>query len=182
MEQYLYDLNGQYIGPIKGTLEEILSNIPEGGGIAMFPPLRTSDYWDGSKWVNIGPKPSYYMEFDYAEKKWKDTRRLDETMKAKWNAIKLERNKLEFGGFDFEGNRYDSDQISQMRIMAAYVFGMPTVWTLQNDQIVELNTEQINGLGKALAKHVQDAHERGRKARNLIFSAESNEQVEAVIF
>lgn len=182
MSQYLYSMNGQYLGVVSGSPEQILSQIPEGGGIAMFPPPRGTDYWDGTNWVNIGPKPFYYMEFDYETKKWKDTRDLNETRQLKWNQIKLERNQLEFGGFEFEGNKYDSDSSSQLRIISAHLFGLPTLWTLKTDEVIELDGEQIEGLGKALAKHVQSAHERGRKARELILSAESCEQVDAVLF
>lgn len=182
LNQYLFDQDGRYMGPISGTAEQILGQIPEGGGIAMFPPPRATDYWDGTNWVNIGPKPFYYMDFDYKGKKWVDTRDIEETRRSKWNQIKMERNQLEFGGFEFEGKKYDSDASSQLRIISAHIFGLPTLWTLQTDEVIELSSEQIEGLGKALAKHVQSAHERGRKARELIMSAESCEQVDAVLF
>ena len=75
--------------------------------------------------------------FDYTTKQWTDSRSLDEIKAQKWSELKLQRNQLEFGGFAFEGNMYDSDQVSQGRIMGAAVAGIDQTWTLANNTTVE---------------------------------------------
>lgn len=182
MIQYLIAPNGRYLNRLEGTATEILAQIPEGHDATILPPPHDTDYWNGSAWVAIGPAPAYYMQFDYDAKGWKDTRDLESTKKTKWEAIKLQRNQLEFGGFEYEGNQYDSDYISQGRILAAVVFGEPTIWTLATDGTIELSKEQLIGLSKALAAHVQAAHARGRVSRELILKASTVEEVDAVNF
>lgn len=98
----------------------------------------------------------------------------------KWAEIKSQRDQLEFGGFEFEGNVYDSDQVSQGRIMGAAVAGVDQTWTLANNTTVELTALQLQQLYAALQSHIAGAHERGRIARQLIFEAETKEQVEAI--
>lgn len=99
---------------------------------------------------------------------------------AKWGEIKLQREQLEFGGFEYAGNIYDSDQVSQSRIMGAAVAGINQVWTLADNTTVELSASELQQLYATLQAHIASVHERGRIARQLIFDAETKEQVEAV--
>lgn len=139
-----------------------------------------SDYWDGDAFVSIGDSPSTNHIFDYTTKQWIDPRSLDDIKAQKWIEIKSERDRLEFGGFEFEGNIYDSDQVSQGRIMGAAAVGVDQTWTLTNNTTVELTALQLQQLYIALQVHVAAVHERGRIARQLIYVAETKEQVEAV--
>ena len=125
-------------------------------------------------------KPAGYMVFDYVAKQWSDSRTLDEIKAQKWSEIKSQRNQLEIGGFEFEGNGYDSDQVSQGRIMGAAVAGVDQTWTLANNTTVELTASQLQQLYAALQAHIASVHERGRIARQLIFEAETKEEVEGV--
>ena len=75
---------------------------------------------------------------------------------------------------------YDSDQVSQGRIMGAAAAGVDQTWTLANNTTVELTALQLQQLYGALQAHVASAHERGRIARQLIYEAETKEQVESV--
>ena len=139
-----------------------------------------SDYWDGEAFVSIGEPPSIHHTFDYHTKQWIDPRTLDEIKAQKWAEIKSERDQLEFGGFEFESNVYDSDQVSQGRIMGAASAGVDQVWTLANNTTVELTALQLQQLYAALQAHIAGVHERGRIARQLIYEAETKEQVESV--
>lgn len=139
-----------------------------------------SDYWNGNAFVSIGESPSPYHVFDYTTKQWIDPRSLDEIKVQKWAEIKSQRDQLEFGGFEFEGNIYDSDQVSQGRIMGAAVAGIDQTWTLADNTTVELSASQLQHLYAALQAHIANAHERGRIARQLIFEAKTKEQVEAI--
>ena len=142
--------------------------------------VSLSDYWNGSKFVSIGEPPSPHHTFDYTTKQWIDPRTLDEIKAQKWAEIKSERDRLEFGGFEFDGSIYDSDQVSQGRIVGAAAAGMDQVWTLADNTTAELSASQLQQLYAALQAHIASVHERGRIARQLIFEAETKEQVEAV--
>lgn len=144
--------------------------------------VLNTDYFDAKskKFVSIGEPPSPHHTFDYTTKQWIDPRTLDEIKTQKWAEIKQQRDQLEFGGFEFDGNAYDSDQVSQGRIMGAAVAGIDQTWMLANNTTVELTALQLQQLYAALQTHIAGAHERGRIARQLIFEAETKEQVEAV--
>ena len=143
-------------------------------------PENMSDYWDGDAFVSIGEPPSQSHYFDYEIKQWVDPRTLDEIKAQKWAEIKSQRDQLEFGGFEFEGNVYDSDQVSQGRITGASVAGVDQVWTLADNTTVELSALQLQQLYATLQAHITSVHERGRIARQLILDAQTKEQVEAI--
>ena len=144
--------------------------------------VLSTDYFDAKskKFVSIGAPPTHNHTFDYTIKQWIDPRTLEEIKAQKWAEIKAIRNQLEFGGFGFEGNIYDSDQASQGRIMGAASAGVDQAWTLADNTTVELSAMQLQQLYAALQSHIASVHERGRIARQLIFEAETKEQVEAV--
>ena len=134
----------------------------------------------GGEWVKIPPSPGSGFSFDYASRMWIDIRTIDDVRAAKWSIIKMRRDQLEFGGFEFEGNTYDSDQVSQGRIMGAASAGVDQVWTLADNTTVELSAMQLQQLYAALQVHIAAVHERGRIARQLIYVAETKEEVEAI--
>lgn len=134
----------------------------------------------GGEWVYIPPSLGAGFSFDYVSRMWIDTRTIDDVRAARWSNIKIQRDRLEFGGFEFEGDIYDSDQVSQGRIMGAAAAGLDQVWTLADNTTAELSASQLQQLYAALQAHIASVHERGRIARQLIFDAETKEQVEAV--
>ena len=144
--------------------------------------IDRTDYFDSNirAFVSIGDAPTDNHKFDYTTKQWLDTRTLDEIKTQKWAEIKSQRDRLEFGGFEFEGNIYDSDQVSQGRIMGAASAGIDQVWTLADNTTVELSASQLQQLYAALQAHIASIHERGRITRQLIYDAETKDQVEAI--
>lgn len=179
---YLVDQNGQYVKRLEGTAGEILAQTPKDHATVGVAPPRSTDYWNGSAWVAVGNPPDYYYIFDYGLKVWKDLRDIKDVRTQKWEAIKLERNTFEYGGFTYLNMRFDSDYISQGRIVMAVVLGKPTAWTLADNRVVELTQVQIGELGQALGNHVDEAHERGRNARKALDEAQTIAEVEAVIY
>ena len=144
--------------------------------------VLSTDYFDDKikKFVSIGEPPSPYHTFDYTTKQWIDPRSLDEIKEQKWDAVKSQRAQLEFGGFEFEDNIYDSDQVSQGRIMGAASAGVDQVWTLANNTTVNLTGDELKELYAALQAHVASLHERGRLARFNIDVAMTPQDIEAV--
>lgn len=180
--EYLINQYGQYIKTLTGTTSEIIGQIPPNHSTVLLPPPRSTDYWTGTDWMAIGSPPAYYFKFDYVDRTWKDSRSLSEVKTLKWEEIKLERNKQEFGGFVLNGKPFDSDYISQGRILAAYLFNQPVSWTLADDTVVELSVEEIQQLALALGNHVTALHRRGRLARDAINAANTISEVESVLF
>lgn len=176
----LVSKNGEVIGHIFGNEEMIKLNTPEGCVALDDPPYPNMFYQGG--WVEMPPQPSPYFIFDYEIKQWIDPRSLDEIKTQKWAEIKVMRDQLEFGGFEFEGNIYDSDQVSQGRIMGAAAAEVDQTWTLADNSTVELTAQQLKELYAALQAHIAGVHERGRIARQKIETALTYEEIEAVNF
>ena len=171
--------NGKIVGRIQGIDEIIELNMPD-GCVAVDDPPGEHYYYMHPNWIPMPPRPDGFNEFDYTTKQWIDPRSLDDIKAQKWAEIKSQRDRLEFGGFEFEGNIYDSDRVSQGRIMGAALAGVDQVWTLADNTIVELTASKLQQLYAALQAHIASVHERGRIARQLIFEAETKEQVEAI--
>jgi len=175
----IVDKNGKLLFSISGNTETIKLNTPK-GCIAVDDPPDTSMRYIGGVWQPLPPQPSQHHLFDYHLGVWVNAADLPTIRNAKWEAIKQQRDSLEFGGFQYAGRVYDSDQVSQGRIMGAAIAGVDQVWTLANNTTVELNGAELKELYAALQQHIASAHERGRIARQLIYEAETKEQVEAV--
>ena len=183
MIRSLLNLNGSIICKVSGSSEMVGLNTPLNSVyVDDIEPSSPTDYWDFNlqQFISIGDPPASYYMFDYGIKQWIDPRSLDDIKAQKWVEIKSQRDQLEFGGFEFDGNIYDSDQVSQGRIMGAAAAGVDQIWTLADNSTVELSALQLQQLYAALQAHVAAVHERGRIARQLIFEAETKEQVEAI--
>ena len=141
---------------------------------------RVEGYVDRGEWYAAEGKPSENHIFNYDLKDWIDPRTLDEIKTQKWNEIKAERDQLEFGGFEYKGDVYDSDQVSQGRIMGAAIAGVDQTWTLANNTTVDLTGEELKELYAELQRHVASVHERGRVARYKIDVATTPQDIEAV--
>lgn len=141
---------------------------------------RVEGYVGKGEWHAAEGKPSENHIYDYDLRVWVDPRSLDEIKAQKWAEIKSQRDQLEFGGFEFEGNIYDSDQVSQGRIMGAAIAGIDQVWTLADNTTVDLTAEELKELYAALQRHVATVHERGRVARYKIDVATTPQDIEAV--
>ena len=183
MKRVLLNDDASILSVLEGSQELIRLNTPKDAKfVDDIEHILNTDYFDSeaNKFVSIGDPPTPHHIFDYTSKQWIDPRSLDEIKAQRWDEIKSRRDQLEFGGFEFEGNIYDSDQVSQGRIMGAAVAGIDQTWTLAGNTTVELSTSQLQQLYAALQAHIASVHERGRIARQLVFEAETREQVEAV--
>ena len=174
MKQVLLDEYGFFAGLVESPVIHNKVDIP------LSPFLSNLYYFENGQWFCLEERSEEYLIVDRLNKCWKDIRTLQQIKAQKWDEIKTERDNLEFGGFEFEGNVYDSDQVSQGRIMGAVIAGADQIWTLADNTTVELSASQLQQLYAALQAHIASVHERGRIARQLIFEAETKEQVEAV--
>ena len=183
MIRYFLSQDGEILRAIGGNREQFQVNTKDGEiFIDMCEAVVSSSYYSFTekRFIALSDAPSPQHVFDYEIKQWVDPRSLDEIKAQKWAEIKSQRNQLEFGGFEFESNVYDSDQVSQGRIMGAAAAGVDQTWTLANNTTVELSWSQLQQLYVALQAHVAGVHERGRIARLTIDSAETKEEVEDI--
>ena len=184
MIRYFLSQDGEILRAIIGNKEQFQVNTKDGEiFIDVSEAVVSSSYYSFTekRFIALSDAPSPQHVFDYGIKQWIDPRTLDEIKDQKWTGIKIIRNQLEFGGFEFEGNTYDSDQVSQGRIMGAALVGVDQVWTLADNSTVGLSASQLQQLYVALQSHVASVHERGRIARLAIESAGTKEEVEAIV-
>ena len=183
MIRILLNNNGSILSTLSGDASLVSLNTAENAiYVDSVEAVDNSDYYDFDlhSFIPIGEAPSSNHTFDYVIKEWVDLRTLDEIKAQKWDEIKTQRDQLEFGGFEFEGGIYDSDQASQGRIMGAALAGVEQVWTLADNTTVSLTAQQLQQLYASLQAHIASVHERGRIARQLIFDAVTKEEVEAI--
>lgn len=183
MIRYFLSQDGEILRAIMGNREQFQVNTKDGEiFIDMCEAVVSSSYYSFTekRFIALSDAPSPQHVFDYEIKQWIDPRALEEIKAQKWAEIKSRRDQLEFDGFEFEGNIYDSDQVSQGRIMGAASAGVDQVWTLADNTTVSLTAMQLQQLYVALQAHIASVHERGRIARQLILEAETKEQVNAV--
>lgn len=167
----IIDKYGKVLHIMQGSAEVVALNTPVGCRAVIDPPDEHSYYDNG--WKALPPKPHAYAVFDYPTRKYIDPRTLDQAKESRWQELKTQRDSLEFGGFEYAGHIYDSDQVSQGRITGAALAGVDQVWTLANNDQVELSAAQLGELYRTLQAHVSNLHERGRIAREKIYQAAS---------
>ena len=135
-----------------------------------------ASYVEGGGVVEIPARPSAHHVFDWAAKAWIDPRSLQDFKVARWVEVRRERDVAEFGGFSWDGSRFDSDALSQQRIAGAVTLAMMNLafsidWTLADNTVRTLNAADMIAVGVALGQHVNACHERARVLRGEIESA-----------
>ncbi|WP_151818853.1 DUF4376 domain-containing protein [Acinetobacter nosocomialis] len=173
--------HGELLFQISGNDETVKLNTPD-DCLAVDDPPSTNMYHYKGKWVEMPPQPSAYHVFDFYIKEWVDPRSLEQAKDQKWLEIKQLRETTEFGGFTFEGFKFDSDEKAQSRIIAASALDVDIEWTLFDNSVISLSREKLQLLKQALAEHVSMCHSRSRQARESIISAKSIEELEAINF
>lgn len=184
-QQYcIINAAGQIVSLMQGTDGFITTNLSKDQFAILSDVPTTNSYWDFNlkRWVIIPPAPDNNYSFDYHTKTWINLKSLNEIKELKWLEIKSERDLKEYGGFEFEGNIYDSDLIPQGRILGAALANLPQEWTLADNTTVLLSAVQLNNLYKVMQSHITDTHVRGRIAREAINAALTKEEVNAVIY
>ena len=187
--KWVVDALGKLLEIHTNVSEQNFIEVPDGlyvidgiSGPLSLPQFPLLWYFDFSSYEFVMTRsPEEYMEFDYTDKSWKDFRSLSEIKVKKWESIKAQRTSLEHSGFEFEGNIYDSDQVSQGRIMNAALAGIDQVWTLADNTTSKLTASQMQQLYVAMSQHVAAIHERGCIARAAIEAAQTKEEVEAIV-
>lgn len=134
-------------------------------------------------------RPTWPCRWSNTEMRWIDLRSLEQVKADCWAAIKAQRDAAEWGGFDTPFGRFDSDPVSQAKIIGAAQLasvslaqGTPFTieWTLQDNTSVSLDAAQMVAVGAALANHVNAVHQRGRQLRAQIEAAATIADLESI--
>lgn len=183
---YFHDNEGR----ILETGEYSVAPPPTRDGWVMVHGQATLDDYHDSKTNTvraIPDRPSDAHQFDYSIKAWVDPRTLNDLKEATWQEIKTAREAEEFGGFEVNGYRYDSDQISQSRIQGACQLATMDVnftidWTLADNTSVSHSAAEMLAVGVALGQHVSILHAKARALRQLIDTAATPEELNLVVW
>lgn len=134
---------------------------------------------------DIGVPPFDGAQYHVPSKRWVDARTIGQAKAEKWQKIKAARDDAEFGGFDWDGSRFDSNQKSQARIlgavqMAALAQDYSVDWTLADNTVRTLSASDLSEVGIALAAHVAAQHAKARAMRQRIDAAATIEQLKLI--
>lgn len=129
--------------------------------------------------------PSEYETFDGDKLKWVYDISLHK--QHKWNEIKAARDRCVYGGFYWNGLKFDSDQTSQSRILvamqsAAVDDSVFVEWTLADNTSVAMTAADILSVGRALFDHVNTCHSVATALRAEIDAATSREVLDAIVW
>lgn len=121
-----------------------------------------------------------------------------EELKTSWEAIQknaihteinAERDRREKAGFTYNGNTFDSDEISVIRINSAVNTAVAAVlsgssfsvnWTTADNKTVVLTAQQFLEMSAALAQHSNDQHVRARGLKDKLDAATTEDEIAAV--
>lgn len=149
----------------------------------------SSHYVLGHQAVPKPVQPSRHHVFDFERKAWVDPRTLEDLRAERWTVIRQQRDRVEFGGFVWDGSTFDSDAISQSRIQGAAQMasiaaaaGQPFSidWTLADNTVRQLSGEQMTQVGLAMGQHIASCHAISRALRAQIQAASSASQLDAI--
>lgn len=122
-----------------------------------------------------GAEPPKKSVWDESTSAWHSLQSLEEIKADKWAEVKSMRDRLEFGGFAWDGSGFDSDQLSQARIsstaLAATLNPQATFdWTLQDNTTRTLTAAEFVQMATAMLVHVETLHATSRVLRQQIES------------
>lgn len=133
----------------------------------------------------LAPHP--WMIWNDTQFCWVDGRDLDEHKAFKWEEIKAARSTAEYAGFVWDGSTFDSDLVSQQKIMGAVQLAglnpLFTVdWTLADNTVRTLSASEMAAVGVALGTHVETQYVIARGLRDQIAAAQTTAEVDAIVW
>ena len=111
---------------------------------------------------------------------------IEKLKQQKRNEINRTRDQAEQGGFEYMGRVFDSDQISAQRIsmfaqaMANAPAEQTITWTCQDNTMIDLNGEQLQGLVVALATWSNECHQKATALKAQIDEAKTKEELDKI--
>lgn len=141
--------------------------------------------------VPMMESPNKYCQFDYESKVWVDPRTLLQLQDLKWVEMKLARDAVEFGVFTYNGMVFDGDVNAQRRLVTCISISksllaagqsVSTEFTLADNSVVMLTSEDFVGIEMAKAAAVTQAFAKGVELRTTIYSTTTVEGLAAIVW
>lgn len=135
--------------------------------------------------IPMGIPPSPEHVFDYVRKTWRDPRTLDMHKAAKLSALKLARDNQINGGFTWSGSVFDSDPVSQTRLLglkmkAQFDPYLCESWRLKNNEWRVLSTSDVLAVWDTFESHMRNAFLTFANREGRVSSAISVDEVNSV--
>ena len=140
-------------------------------------------YVEDGALVEKPARPSQEYVFDYSLKQW--VYDLTGHREEKWSEIKAGRSAEEFGTFEWTPFTFDCDETSQRRIQGAVQLAAldPNIvmdWTLADNTVQTFDAPELQGIGQALASHVNACHVKARDLRDQINAAQTEAELSVI--
>lgn len=142
-------------------------------------------YWSGSAWVTIPARPSAAHVWNWTTKAWEDPRTLADHKTAKITQLKRARDGYIHGGFTWDGSVFDSDTVSQMRLMglqnkALRDTAMVESWRLADNTWRSLNATQALQVWDTFEQHLRTGFQTFAVLEAQVLAASTEAEVSAV--
>ena len=175
---------GKLVGSLTGSTEGLNMNTPADAIYIDMPELldiNTHFYCENTGQVlKIPEPPDKYHKFDYLSGLWVPTTDLTEARNDALNLMKVKFNAKEFGGFVYNGVKFDSDLLAQQRI-ASLVVSTSIMFTASNNQTIELTSAEFTELKGALSDHIQQVHAEYSEVKNKLLNANTLPEILRII-
>jgi hypothetical protein len=130
-------------------------------------------------------RPPYAAGWSNTAFAWIDARPIEQARLDGWFAMKKARDAAIFGGFTWSGSTFDSDEVSQARMLGLFVSSkeagfVPVGWRLADNSWRTLDAAGAAGLWSALQAHVQGSFERFAAKEAAIGGAVSVADIRAI--
>ena len=137
-----------------------------------YDPVNTESVYACARFDDVPPIGWTYWE-PGQNKVVGEAQALQKAKYAQWEKVKQARAAVEYGGFTWDGSTFDSDAISQARIIGAVTLAQMNSafsigWTLADNSVRTLSAADMIAVGIALGQHVNACHERARVLRGEI--------------
>lgn len=170
-----------------GITQETALEFMPGAVVVPGPVDPQTHYVDQEVVVPMGAKPSKHHEFDYVTKTWIDPRTLADHKSQRMSVLKLARDTHINGGFAWSGSTFDSDPVSQTRLLGLKVKAQADantleMWRLQDNTWRQLTAGNVLAVWDAFETHLRTAFQTFAGLEAQVISATTVAEVEAVVW
>ena len=132
---------------------------------------------DAGAAIDVRPDAAHELRVVGGALAWVDPRCLDDIRDEKWEAVKAERSRRESEPFEWDGSWFDADL---PRFMGAALRGKDTVWTLADNSLRFMTSQEIYAVAQALGDRTDQIFERARLLRTMIYDTKYPQQIAAI--
>jgi len=189
-------ITGEITGAFTSDDESLIYNVPTGDSVVLGDYNHLLGYIVEGQFVEYSAeqvalkaqRPPHRASWSNSAMAWVDERNLEQVRADRWEAVKAARAISEFSPITVDGNTYDADQDSQIKIagsvQAASLLdtAFSTDWTLADNSVVTLTGPQMIAVGLAVAARTSRLFWQARALRTQIAAAATIEGVLAVVW